>query len=219
MKRPERVADYLDHIIEAIDDATTYILDADDVAAFGEDRKTQAAVIRSIEIIGEAANRIHKQAPEFVSAHPELPWIEMRGMRNKIIHDYFDVDLSVVLAHRQRRSAGVAGAYPCVVDGSPARHQRVGGVEQDALARAETSNRTRAKRAIRRHSSRTARVDRTLTNADRSCRSCARQPGPGRYCLQRKAANSSQSPDDISPTLDRIDRSSTCTAYTRSLSP
>jgi uncharacterized protein with HEPN domain len=34
--------------------------------------------------------------PEFVAAHPELPWIEMRGMRNKMIHDYFDVNLNVV---------------------------------------------------------------------------------------------------------------------------
>ena len=52
--------------------------------------------IRNLEIIGEVARWIQKQSPEFVAAHPELPWIEMRGMRNKIIHNYFDVSLTVV---------------------------------------------------------------------------------------------------------------------------
>ena len=60
------------------------------------DHKTQAAVIRNIEIIGEAANRIHKQAPELVAAHPSLPWHEMRGMRNRMIHNYFDVNIDVL---------------------------------------------------------------------------------------------------------------------------
>ena len=47
-------------------------------------------------VIGEAANRIHKIAPDFEAKHPELPWIEMRGMRNKVIHDYFDIDWPTV---------------------------------------------------------------------------------------------------------------------------
>ena len=66
------------------------------IDAFSRSQHDQDAVIRNIEIIGEAANRIQRHAPEFVTAHPELPWIEMRGMRNKMIHDYFDVDVSVV---------------------------------------------------------------------------------------------------------------------------
>ena len=49
-----------------------------------------------IEIIGEAANRIQKQEPEFVAAHPSLPWPEMRGMRNRMIHNYFDVNIDVL---------------------------------------------------------------------------------------------------------------------------
>jgi len=39
---------------------------------------------------------IERAEPEFVIAHPQLPWIEMRGMRNKMIHNYFDVDLEIV---------------------------------------------------------------------------------------------------------------------------
>jgi uncharacterized protein with HEPN domain len=96
MKHPERVEDFLEHIAEAIDRAIEYIQRLDSVSAFQQNRRDQDAVIRNIEIIGEAASRIQKHAPEFVTAHPELPWIEMRGMRNKMIHDYFDVNLHVV---------------------------------------------------------------------------------------------------------------------------
>jgi len=96
MKHPERIEDYLQHIAEAIDRITGYVQGSDNAAALERDHKTQAAVIRYIEIIGEAANRIQKQDPEFVAAHPSLPWPEMRGMRNRMIHNYFDVNTDVL---------------------------------------------------------------------------------------------------------------------------
>jgi uncharacterized protein with HEPN domain len=96
MKHPERVEDYLEHIAEAIDHATAFIQGVDSVASLERDYKTQAAVIRCIEIIGEAASKIQQQAPEFVTAHPDIPWLQMRAMRNKVIHNYFEVELGVV---------------------------------------------------------------------------------------------------------------------------
>jgi uncharacterized protein with HEPN domain len=96
MNHPERVEEFLRHIAEAIERATHYIQQLDSIDAFRQNRRDQDAVIRKIEIIGEAAARIQKHAPEFVASHPKLPSIEMRGMRNKMIHDHFDVDLSVV---------------------------------------------------------------------------------------------------------------------------
>jgi uncharacterized protein with HEPN domain len=96
MKHPERVEDYLEHIAEAIERVTGYIQELDSAAALERDHKTQAAAIRYMEIIGEAANRIQQQAPEFVAAHPSLPWREMRGMRNRMIHHYFDINLDVL---------------------------------------------------------------------------------------------------------------------------
>ena len=60
---------------------------------FLRDTKLQDSVIRRLEIIGEAAGRVSAQ---FREKHPEIPWSEMRGMRNRMIHHYDDVDLHIV---------------------------------------------------------------------------------------------------------------------------
>ena len=57
------------------------------------DEKLQLAIVRLIEIIGEAASRI---SDEFRDKHPQIPWIAIRGMRNRLVHAYFDIDLDVV---------------------------------------------------------------------------------------------------------------------------
>jgi uncharacterized protein with HEPN domain len=80
MKHPERVEDYLEHIAQAIQRATEYIERLGSLSAFQQSQLEQDAVIRNIEIIGEAARRIQRQAPEFVAAHPEVPWLDMSGV-------------------------------------------------------------------------------------------------------------------------------------------
>ncbi len=60
---------------------------------FEKDEKTVDAVIRNFEIIGEAANRLED---EFKSANSEIAWDKMRGFRNRIIHEYFGIDLEIV---------------------------------------------------------------------------------------------------------------------------
>jgi uncharacterized protein with HEPN domain len=71
---------------------------AREAAEFGEgqtgqrlalDRMRSLAIVRCIEIIGEAASKI---GPETRVAHPEIPWVDIVGMRNRLIHAYFDVD-------------------------------------------------------------------------------------------------------------------------------
>ncbi len=57
------------------------------------DRKLSLAIVRLLEIIGEAANGI---SLNYQQSHPELPWIEMISMRNRLIHGYFDVNLDIV---------------------------------------------------------------------------------------------------------------------------
>jgi uncharacterized protein with HEPN domain len=96
MKHPERVEDYLGHIAEAIARATGYVEPLPGIEAFRQNPLVQDGVVRNIEIIGEAANQIARVAPEFIAQHPELPWAEMRNMRNIVIHAYFNVDLTTV---------------------------------------------------------------------------------------------------------------------------
>ena len=90
-----RISDYLDHIQQAATDACGFVegLDKDD---FLEDKRTQQAVIMSLIIIGEAATKVMDGYAEFTKAHPEVPWRSMRGMRNRIAHGYFEINLEVV---------------------------------------------------------------------------------------------------------------------------
>lgn len=61
--------------------------------AFRLDRMRQLAVIKSIEVIGEAASRV---STEFRDTHPELPWPEVVGMRHRLVHGYFEVNIASV---------------------------------------------------------------------------------------------------------------------------
>ena len=60
---------------------------------FSRDGVLQDALMRTLETLGEAAGRLSRQ---FTMAHPDVPWREITGLRHKLIHDYFEVDLSVV---------------------------------------------------------------------------------------------------------------------------
>jgi uncharacterized protein with HEPN domain len=93
--RALRIPEYLQHILVAVDRATGYVAGID-IAAFMKDERTQDAVIRSIEIIGEAAKQVRSADPEFAKRHAHIPWELLYGMRNRIVHDYFEIDLTVV---------------------------------------------------------------------------------------------------------------------------
>ena len=90
-----RVRDYLEHIELAIARIRRY-LEGLNRASFLASEEKQDAVIRNIEIIGEAAQSIRRRHPEFAARHPEIPWGGVYGMRNAIAHGYFTVDLEVV---------------------------------------------------------------------------------------------------------------------------
>jgi uncharacterized protein with HEPN domain len=96
-KKGLRVNDYLDHIVRAIERIERYTLGKDE-AAFLQDEQLQDAVIRNIEILGEAANNIKKAVPLLTDRHPEVPWLVMVAMRNRVSHAYFSVDHEIVWA-------------------------------------------------------------------------------------------------------------------------
>lgn len=84
--------DYLRDILEMVALAQEFVQDID-FATFERDRKTQMAVLRSLEVMGEAVKQL---STELRTRHPDVPWREIAGMRDKLIHDYIGVNLSRV---------------------------------------------------------------------------------------------------------------------------
>lgn len=95
MNKALRVPDYLGHILQAIERIDRYTADMDEVGFLGSEL-VQDAVIRNIEIIGEASNNIQRVAPEFAAFHEDIPWQVMYTMRNRVSHGYDKVDLEIV---------------------------------------------------------------------------------------------------------------------------
>lgn len=91
----QRLADYLGHILQAIERINRYTEDMGEIV-FLEDEMAQDAVIRNFEIIGEASHNIEINFPAFAQAHPELPLAFAYQMRNAVAHGYFKVDLEIV---------------------------------------------------------------------------------------------------------------------------
>ena len=82
---------YLGHIRNAIQDIEEYAAVGHD--AFMTDRMRQDAVIRKLEIIGEAVKNVSGDTKQ---TRPEIPWKQIAGMRDRLTHDYFGVDLALV---------------------------------------------------------------------------------------------------------------------------
>ena len=86
------IEDYLQDVLDSIDAIEEFIADIS-VDDFKQDRKTIFAVIRAIEIIGEAVKNIPEST---ISKYPNVPWRAIAGMRDKLIHHYFSVDIDVL---------------------------------------------------------------------------------------------------------------------------
>lgn len=95
MSRAHRLPDFLDDMVDAARQACAYV-EGVSKADFLKDRRTQQAVILNLVILGEAATQLLGQHADFLARHPQVPWQDMRGMRNRVAHGYFDIDLQVV---------------------------------------------------------------------------------------------------------------------------
>ena len=83
---------YLQHILEAISDIEEFIENISK-EEFHRDKEKQYAVLRALEIIEEATKNLSK---DLRAKYPEIPWKDIAGMRDKLIHEYFGVKLELV---------------------------------------------------------------------------------------------------------------------------
>lgn len=90
--RKRDYGDYVQDILDSINDIENFTQDIT-FKKFTEDKKTVNAVIRSTEVIGEAAKKIPKSIKD---KHPSIPWKKMTGMRDKLIHEYFGIDMEIL---------------------------------------------------------------------------------------------------------------------------
>ena len=88
----QRDATYVRHMLDAIEQINSFLIGMT-YAQFVVDPKTAFAIIKLIEILGEAA---HHLSDEFKTAHLEIPFAKIIGMRNQLIHQYAEVDLETV---------------------------------------------------------------------------------------------------------------------------
>lgn len=92
MSRERLLDNYLTDIVQAIDDVEEFI-DGMDFPQFAADKRTLYAVIRSLEVLGEATKHIPS---EYREKHPDVPWSKMAGIRDVLIHGYMSVDFMTV---------------------------------------------------------------------------------------------------------------------------
>jgi uncharacterized protein with HEPN domain len=88
----ERVALNLDDMKRAAEEATSFVEGVTETD-FLNSPQLQKACAMCLVIVGESAARVEQVSPDFVSAHPEWPWKDIRGMRNVIVHDYARLNL------------------------------------------------------------------------------------------------------------------------------
>lgn len=92
---PLRLSDSLAHMREAVERIQRYVEDLAE-PVFLSDAKTQDAVVRNFEILGEAARNVERHHADFAAAHPEVPWSLICTMRNRLAHGYFQVDYELL---------------------------------------------------------------------------------------------------------------------------
>ena len=90
-----RIPDYLEHILEALKRIFHYVDDIDEVV-FLTNELVQDAVLRNLEIIGKAANKLVRYHDEFIKQYSDVPWEDMYWMRNRISYGYFCIDFEII---------------------------------------------------------------------------------------------------------------------------
>ena len=93
MSKPKDPFVFVHHISDAINDVLKYRADVADIDALKEDTKTFDAIVRKLEIIGEAVNNFPSY---FLKKYPDVDWSGPTGLRNIIAHEYFELSLKII---------------------------------------------------------------------------------------------------------------------------
>jgi len=112
MKAPRSTLDYLDNILDAAGKIETFTRGMS-YEEFSGDDKTVYAVTRALEVIGEATTCIPRQVRE---RYPSLPWSEMAGMRDKLIHAYFGINRAIIWRTIRDDIPPLRSAVQCLLD-------------------------------------------------------------------------------------------------------
>jgi uncharacterized protein with HEPN domain len=108
---------YLTHILDSIDLIESYVSGVD-LQNFAEDQEKQDAVVRRIEIMGEAVKNLSQ---DLRKANPHVPWVRIAGMRDKVIHDYMGVDSELVWTVATTLLGQLKSDVRAILDGFNAR--------------------------------------------------------------------------------------------------
>jgi uncharacterized protein with HEPN domain len=90
-----RAPDYFGHLLQACDRILQYTSEMT-LDRFMADTMVQDAVLRNIEILGEATRNLMESMPDLQSTYPQIPWIDIYAMRNRVAHGYFFINLELV---------------------------------------------------------------------------------------------------------------------------
>jgi uncharacterized protein with HEPN domain len=104
---------YLQHIQDDLNDIANYC--GSDREEFFNDRMRQDATLRKLEVIGQAVKNLSERTK---SRQPDIPWKQIAGMRDKVIHDYFGVNLEIVWAVVQKELPKLAVAVAALLNDS-----------------------------------------------------------------------------------------------------
>jgi uncharacterized protein with HEPN domain len=115
MSAETRIADYLEHMLDSAKQACSYV-EGFTKENFLEDKRTQQAVVLNLILIGEEATKLLKEYEAFANAHPQLPLRNMKGMRNRIAHGYFEINLDTVWETTQTALPKLIQQLPDILD-------------------------------------------------------------------------------------------------------
>ena len=114
--RFDRERQHIRFMLESVELALSYV-EGFEREDFFRDKRTQQAVILNLLHLGEAANRLVAEHSDVLVRYPQLPWSQMRGMRNRLAHGYFDINIEVVWATLEQALPGLRTQLHVICEG------------------------------------------------------------------------------------------------------